>query len=98
MQNSVHASLRQPRPLGCCRQPIFPGHDNWITIYQDTDNNCDLYEPAEKLMDLEDSFQRWRIGHLIAVQRIIGPKRGTGGTSVVNYLAKALEYRILPKL
>ena len=49
-------------------------------------------------MDLEDSFQRWRFRHLITVQRIIGHKRGTGGTSGVDYLAKALEYRFFPEL
>ena len=70
----------------------------WLTIYQDTDNNWDLYELAEKLVDLEDSFQRWRFRHLITVQRIIGHKRGTGGTSGVDYLAKALEYRFFPEL
>ena len=70
----------------------------WLAIYQDTDNNWDLYELAEKLVDLEDSFQRWRFRHLITVQRIIGHKRGTGGTSGVDYLAKALEYRFFPEL
>jgi tryptophan 2,3-dioxygenase len=70
----------------------------WLAIYQDTNNNWDLYELAEKLVDLEDSFQRWRFRHLITVQRIIGHKRGTGGTSGVDYLAKALEYRFFPEL
>ena len=70
----------------------------WLAIYRDTDNNWDLYELAEKLVDLEDSFQRWRFRHLITVQRIIGHKRGTGGTSGVDYLAKALEYRFFPEL
>ena len=70
----------------------------WHAIYKDTDNNWDLYELAEKLVDLEDSFQRWRFRHLITVQRIIGHKRGTGGTSGVDYLAKALEYRFFPEL
>ena len=70
----------------------------WLAIYQDTDNNWDLYERAEKLLDLEDSFQRWCFRHLITVQRIIGHKRGTGGTSGVDYLAKALEHRFFPEL
>lgn len=70
----------------------------WLAVYRDTDNNWDLYELAEKLVDLEDSFQRWRFRHLITVQRIIGHKRGTGGTSGVDYLAKALEYRFFPEL
>jgi tryptophan 2,3-dioxygenase len=70
----------------------------WLAIYQDTEKNWDLYELAEKLVDLEDSFQRWRFRHLITVMRIIGHKRGTGGTSGVDYLTKALEYRFFPEL
>ncbi len=70
----------------------------WLTIYRDTDTHWDLYELAEKLVDLEDSFQRWRYRHLITVSRIIGHKRGTGGTSGVDYLTKALNYRFFPEL
>jgi len=70
----------------------------WLTIYQDIDAHWDLYELAEKLIDLEESFQRWRFRHLITVSRIIGHKRGTGGTSGVDYLTKALDYRFFPEL
>jgi tryptophan 2,3-dioxygenase len=70
----------------------------WLTVYQDPEAHWDLYELAEKLVDLEDSFQRWRYRHLITVTRIIGHKRGTGGTSGVDYLAKALNHRFFPEL
>ncbi len=70
----------------------------WLAVYQDPEAHWDLYELAEKLVDLEDSFQRWRYRHLITVTRIIGHKRGTGGTSGVDYLTKALNYRFFPEL
>ena len=70
----------------------------WLAVYQDVDTHWELYELAEKLVDLEDSFQRWRFRHLITVTRIIGQKRGTGGTSGVDYLTKALNYRFFPEL
>ena len=72
--------------------------DAWLKIYKDTETYWDLYELAEKLVDLEDSFQSWRHRHLMTVTRIIGHKRGTGGTSGVDYLAKALSYRFFPEL
>jgi tryptophan 2,3-dioxygenase len=70
----------------------------WLAVYQDTAAHWELYELAEKLVDLEDSFQRWRYRHMITVTRIIGHKRGTGGTSGVDYLKKALDYRFFPEL
>lgn len=70
----------------------------WLAIYRDTQNHWGLYELAEKLIDLEDSFQQWRFRHLETVKRIIGFKRGTGGTAGVEYLAGALEYRFFPEL
>ncbi|MCP5366576.1 MAG: tryptophan 2,3-dioxygenase [Hyphomicrobiales bacterium] len=73
-------------------------HDAWLAVYRDTEAHWDLYELAEKLVDLEDSFQQWRFRHLKTVARIIGHKRGTGGTTGVDYLTKALEYRFFPEL
>jgi tryptophan 2,3-dioxygenase len=70
----------------------------WLSIYKDIEHHWELYELAEKLVDLEDSFQRWRYRHLVTVSRIIGHKRGTGGTSGADYLAKALNYRFFPEL
>ena len=70
----------------------------WLAIYRDTQTHWGLYELAEKLLDLEDSFQQWRFRHLETVKRIIGFKRGTGGTAGVGYLASALDYRFFPEL
>ena len=70
----------------------------WLAIYRDTQTHWGLYELAEKLLDLEDSFQQWRFRHLETVKRIIGFKRGTGGTAGVGYLASALDYRFCPEL
>ncbi|MAC30764.1 MAG: tryptophan 2,3-dioxygenase, partial [Erythrobacter sp.] len=58
----------------------------------------DLYELAEKLVDLEYHFQRWRFGHLKTVERIIGFKKGTGGTPGVPYLAGVLKAAFFPEL
>jgi tryptophan 2,3-dioxygenase len=70
----------------------------WLAVYHSTKTHWDLYELAEKLIDLEHHFQLWRYAHMKTVERIIGYKRGTGGTSGVAYLAKALELRFFPEL
>lgn len=70
----------------------------WVTVYRNTDDHWELYELAEKLVDLEDSFQQWRFRHLKTVSRIIGMRRGTGGTGGVTYLEKALAYTFFPEL
>lgn len=72
--------------------------DAWAAVYRDTQTHWGLYELAEKLVDLEDSFQQWRFRHLKTVMRIIGFKRGTGGTAGVSYLDRALAYRFFPEL
>ncbi|MBD59659.1 MAG: tryptophan 2,3-dioxygenase [Citromicrobium sp.] len=70
----------------------------WIEIYRNPHDNWDLYELAEKLVDLEYHFQRWRFGHLKTVERIIGFKRGTGGTEGVAYLEGVLKEVFFPEL
>jgi len=70
----------------------------WLSVYRDTARYWDLYELAEKLVDLEDAFQQWRFRHLGTVTRIIGRRRGTGGTAGVGYLARALEHCFFPEL
>ena len=70
----------------------------WATIYRDPQRYWSLYELAEKLVDLEDYFRRWRFNHVTTVERIIGFKRGTGGTSGVHYLRKMLEVELFPEL
>ncbi len=70
----------------------------WASIYRDPKRYWDLYELAEKLVDLEYHFQRWRFGHLKTVERIIGFKKGTGGTPGVPYLAGVLKNAFFPEL
>jgi tryptophan 2,3-dioxygenase len=70
----------------------------WQAIYENPKDNWELYELAEKLVDLEDYFRRWRFNHVTTVERIIGFKRGTGGTSGVAYLRKMLEVELFPEL
>ncbi|MEL7445412.1 MAG: tryptophan 2,3-dioxygenase family protein [Pseudomonadota bacterium] len=70
----------------------------WAEIYRNPQDHWDLYELAEKLVDLEYHFQRWRFGHLKTVERIIGFKRGTGGTPGVPYLAGVLKQAFFPEL
>lgn len=70
----------------------------WRQVYRDVDRHWDLYELAEKLVDLEYRFHLWRFSHMKTVERIIGAKPGTGGTSGVKYLKKALELTFYPEL
>ncbi|MDT8862586.1 tryptophan 2,3-dioxygenase [Alkalihalobacillus sp. MEB130] len=70
----------------------------WTTVYQNTDQYWDLYQLAEKLVDIEDSLQQWRFRHMKTVERIIGFKVGTGGSSGVNYLKQVLDQRFFPEL
>ena len=70
----------------------------WVEVYRDTARHWDLYELAEKLVDLEDAFRQWRFRHATTVERVIGFKRGTGGTSGVSYLRKLLDTVLFPEL
>ncbi len=70
----------------------------WATVYRDPAHHWDLYELAEKLIDFEDYFRRWRFNHVTTVERVIGLKRGTGGTSGVAYLKRMLEIELFPEL
>jgi tryptophan 2,3-dioxygenase len=70
----------------------------WLSVYQDPTRFWELYELAEKLVDFEDYFRRWRFNHVTTVERIIGFKRGTGGTSGVSYLRKMLDVVLFPEL
>ncbi len=70
----------------------------WRQVYHDAEKHWDLYELAEKLVDLEYRFHLWRFSHMKTVERIIGGKPGTGGTSGVSYLKKALDLRFYPEL
>ncbi|MCK0070026.1 tryptophan 2,3-dioxygenase [Kordiimonas laminariae] len=70
----------------------------WATVYRETGKYWELYELAEKLVDLEHQFQMWRFSHMKTVERIIGYRKGTGGTGGVSFLVKALDLRFFPEL
>ena len=70
----------------------------WLEVYRNPERYWDLYELGEKLVDVETQFQVWRFSHMKTVQRIIGFKRGTGGTSGVGYLTRALDLQFFPEL
>ena len=70
----------------------------WEAIYRDPESYWSFYELGEKLIDFEDYFRRWRFNHLTTVERVIGFKKGTGGTDGVNYLKRMLEVVLFPEL
>lgn len=70
----------------------------WKQVYLNSEQYFELYELAEKLMDIEDVFQNWRFKHMYTVQRVIGNKMGTGGSSGVAFLKKALDINFFPEL
>jgi tryptophan 2,3-dioxygenase len=70
----------------------------WLSIYRDPGRFWELYELGEKLVDFEDYFRRWRFNHVTTVERVIGFKRGTGGTSGVSYLRNMLDVVLFPEL
>jgi tryptophan 2,3-dioxygenase len=70
----------------------------WLEVYRDPQKYWDLYQLAEKLIDIEDSFRQWRFRHVTTVERIIGFKTGTGGTAGVSYLRKMLDVVLFPEL
>lgn len=70
----------------------------WLEVYRNPNQHWDLYELAEELVDLEDAFRQWRFRHVTTVERIIGYKRGTGGTAGVAYLRHVLDVQLFPEL
>lgn len=70
----------------------------WKIVYENIDAHWSLYELGEKLVDLEDYFRRWRFNHVTTVERVIGFKRGTGGTAGVSYLRRMLDVELFPEL
>lgn len=81
---------------------VYEPHDSvreaWKTIYRDVDTHWELYQLAEKLVDIEDWLQQWRFRHMKTVERIIGFRQGTGGSSGVHYLKKVLDQYFFPEL
>jgi tryptophan 2,3-dioxygenase len=72
--------------------------DAWLQVYRDADRWFELYQLAEKLVDLDDSLASWRHKHVLTVERIIGNKRGTGGSAGASYLRSTLDKRVFPEL
>jgi tryptophan 2,3-dioxygenase len=70
----------------------------WLNVYRDADRWFELYQLAEKLVDLDDALAMWRHKHVLTVERIIGNKRGTGGSAGASYLRSTLDKRIFPEL
>jgi tryptophan 2,3-dioxygenase len=70
----------------------------WEIVYRDPAAHWEAYEMAEKLVDFEDYFRRWRFNHVTTVERVIGFKRGTGGTAGISYLRRMLEVELFPEL
>ncbi len=70
----------------------------WLQVYREPSAHWDLYQMAEELVDLEDAFRLWRFRHVTTVERVIGFKRGTGGTGGVSYLRKMLDVVLFPEL
>lgn len=70
----------------------------WAVVYRDPQQHWDLYQLGEKLIDIEDAFRLWRFRHVTTVERVIGFKRGTGGTGGVSYLRKMLDVVLFPEI
>ena len=70
----------------------------WLVAYRDPKAHWDLYQLGEELTDLEDAFRLWRFRHVTTVERVIGFKRGTGGTGGVSYLRKMLDVVLFPEI
>ena len=98
-------SLREAA-IGALERAGFDGKDRsesalaaaWLQVYRDADRWFELYELAEKLVDIDDALAAWRHKHVLTVERIIGNKPGTGGSAGAPYLRKTLEKRVFPEL
>ena len=98
-------SLREAATDALARAGFEIGDDSvegraaaWLQVYRDADRLFELYELAEKLVDLDDALAMWRHKHVLTVERIIGNKRGTGGSAGASYLRSTLDKRVFPEL
>lgn len=97
----ARAGLLAAAPERDWRQPYQPSaavEEGWAHVYRDTGRYWELYQLAEKLVDIDDALATWRHKHVLTVSRIIGGKRGTGGTAGVPYLESTLAKRAFPEL
>jgi tryptophan 2,3-dioxygenase len=86
------------RPREAAYEPSEAVENAWLAIYRDTQKYWAFYQLAEKLLDLDDALLTWRHKHVLTVERIIGRKRGTGGTEGVGYLQQTLARRAFPEI
>jgi tryptophan 2,3-dioxygenase len=86
------------RPRDTAHQPSDAVEAAWLAIYRDTHKHWSFYQLAEKLLDLDDALLSWRHKHVLTVERVIGRKRGTGGTEGVGYLQTTLTRRAFPEI
>jgi tryptophan 2,3-dioxygenase len=86
------------RDLSKSYEPNASVEEAWLTVYRNVDQYWDLYELAEKLVDIGNQQQLWRFNHMSTVERIIGHKQGTGGSSGVTYLKRVLDQQFFPEL
>ena len=93
---AIDAAARSPGQSPVQADPSV--EQAWLAVYKTPREHWDLYELAEELVDLEDAFRLWRFRHVTTVERIIGFKPGTGGTSGVAYLRKMLDVVLFPEL
>jgi tryptophan 2,3-dioxygenase len=91
-EDRMERDWRQPYEKSAAVVEVFR------TIYENPEQHWDAYEMAEKLVDVEERFQLWRYRHMMTVMRVIGFKPGTGGSSGVGFLRKALDLRFFPEL
>jgi tryptophan 2,3-dioxygenase len=98
-------SLREAAIGALVRAGFDPGDSSvaalagaWLTVYRDADRWFELYELAEKLVDIDDALAAWRHKHVLTVERIIGNKPGTGGSAGAPYLRATLDKRVFPEL
>lgn len=93
---SIGALQRAGFDVGdCSLEPLTAA---WLAVYREADRWFSLYQLAEKLVDLDDSLAMWRHKHVLTVERIIGNRRGTGGSDGATYLRSTLEKRVFPEL
>jgi tryptophan 2,3-dioxygenase len=91
-ESHVQRDWREPYPASDAVEQA------WLVVYRDPSRHWDLYQLGEELTDLEDAFRLWRFRHVTTVERVIGFKRGTGGTSGVGYLRKMLDVVLFPEI
>jgi tryptophan 2,3-dioxygenase len=106
----LQAALDQPSLRECAiaalrRAGFYVGDQSpdalaaaWLKVYRDADRWFELYQLAEKLVDLDDALAMWRHKHVLTVERIIGSKKGTGGSAGAAYLRSTLDKRVFPEL